>query len=262
VSTEATLSTFLCLVFLVAMASAQGLQIDTGRWTVDEINNLLSRASKLPTQQRIAHLSREMLGLPYNDKTLIGDIKNPEVFVINLAEMDCLTFLDYIEAMRLSKDFAEFKEHLKGVRYKSARVDFRHRRHFFTDWANSEPSTVADVTRALGGNDAKAVNKTLNIKRDGSRYLNGLPPVKRQIWYIPASKISEETLNKLQTGDYIGIYTTKMGLDVSHVGIFIREGDNRPIFRHASSLKGKVVDEDFSKYVSRAAGIVVLRPMR
>ncbi len=259
-STEASLTTLLCLFFLVAMASAQGLKIDTGKWKTDDITNMLNQAYKLPTGQRIAQLSKAMLDLSYNDKTLIGDIKTPEVFVINLAEVDCFTLIDYIEAMRLSRDFPEFMDNLKTVRYKSGKVDFQHRKHFFTDWVNSGPSTVYDVTRVIGGNETKVATKLLNIKRDGSNYLKGLPPIEREVWYIPSSKLTKDLLQRLQTGDYIGIYTTKRGLDVSHVGIFIREGGSRPIFRHASSMKGMVVDEDFIRYVSKKTGIVVLRP--
>jgi hypothetical protein len=51
------------------------------------------------------------------------------------------------------------------------------------------------------------------------------------------------------------------GLDVSHSGIFIKEG-KFSTFRHASSKTEyrKVLDEDFIGYVSSRPGIIVIRP--
>jgi len=70
----------------------------------------------------------------------------------------------------------------------------------------------------------------------------------------------DKTIGQLfQTGDYIGIYSDLPGLDVSHVGIVVKDGPNIN-FRHASSAARKVIDEDFSEYIAGKPGIVVLRP--
>jgi hypothetical protein len=63
----------------------------------------------------------------------------------------------------------------------------------------------------------------------------------------------------MRTGDYVGIFTEDEGLDVTHVGIAITDG-GEILFRHASSVEGKVVDEDFRLYVRAWPGIVLLRP--
>jgi len=68
-------------------------------------------------------------------------------------------------------------------------------------------------------------------------------------------------MDRLKTGDYAGIYSVTEGLDVSHVGIIIKKGDNIYL-RHASSQKEirKVVDQDFRKYIVGKPGIIILRP--
>jgi hypothetical protein len=118
-----------------------------------------------------------------------------------------------------------------------------------------------DVTYRVGSGKAIAVEKDLNLKKDGSTFLPGIPIVQREFYYIPTSAIDDEILAKLHTGDYIGIYTEIDGLDVSHTGIVIIKDDG-VYLRHASSKKNnqKVVDENLIEYVQNVPGIVVYRP--
>jgi hypothetical protein len=236
-----------------------------GRWTEERLGAILREAAEIQgTGDRIAFLSEKFLGLPYQEKTLIGDINTPEVFVINIEAVDCFTFLDYVEAMRLSTSFQEFKANLKRVRYKSGSVSFENRNHFFSDWAIFNAELVEDVTRGIGGKNTIKVNKTLNVKQDGMHFVPGIQPRDIAISYIPSQYIHED---KLKTGDYVGIYSEKAGLDVSHVGIIIKN-ENSSLFthhsllllRHASSVQRKVVDEDFRDYIANKPGIIVLRP--
>jgi hypothetical protein len=73
--------------------------------------------------------------------------------------------------------------------------------------------------------------------------------------------MDDQVMERLHTGDYIGIYSKEDGLDVSHTGIIIRE-QGAVKLRHASSMKKhrKVVDEDFKEYLKAKPGIIVLRP--
>ena len=99
----------------------------------------------------------------------------------------------------------------------------------------------------------------MNKKEDETRFLPGIPSKKRALKYIPSDVIDESVINNLQTGDYIGIYSEKPGLDVSHVGIIFKNRAATYI-RHASSEKKKVADDDFKKYISGKPGVIVLRP--
>jgi hypothetical protein len=72
------------------------------------------------------------------------------------------------------------------------------------------------------------------MKEDGSVFLPGLRIVEREISYVPAGRVEGPVEGRLRTGDYVGIYSLTEGLDVSHVGIFIRKGD-ACCLRHASS---------------------------
>jgi len=232
-----------------------------GKWTSEKLDALLHKSSKMnDIGSRIDSLSRHFLGTPYQESTLIGDINTPEVFVINLEGVDCFTFLDYIESMRLSSSFHEFKENVKKVRYQKGVVSFEKRNHFFTDWREFNSTRVDDVTEEIGGEIVIKIKKLLNKKKDGTCFLPGIQPKERFIHYIPVNAIDDLMIKRLKTGDYIGIYATDKGLDVTHVGIFIQEGD-KIYLRHASSVEKhrKVVDQNFKGYIAEKPGIIVFR---
>ena len=210
-------------------------QTRLGKFSQDEIDALITGARSITDiSDRIDFLSRRLLGILYRESTLIGDMVIPEVLVVNLEGVDCFTFIDYIEAMRLSDSFPGFIDNLKKVRYKSGSVSFENRNHFFSDWKEFNSGFVRDITEEVGGLKAKKISKILNRKEDGSYFLPGIAPVEREISYIPSPAIDGRILEKIMTGDYIGIYSHTAGLDVSHVGIFIREG-GKSYLRHASS---------------------------
>jgi len=233
-----------------------------GKWTEKRIDALLRESWAIDViAERIDFLSAHFLATEYEESTLIGDASNPEVFVINLKGVDCFTCLDYIESMRLSRSFAEFRENLRKVRYRSGIIAFENRNHFFSDWRKYNSDHVEDVTSLVSGGTSRTVHKRLNEKEDGECYLPGISVTDRDISYIPADEMSDTVMEKLKTGDYVGIYSTLEGLDISHVGIVIIKGDT--IFlRHASSPKhyGKVVDQDFKNYVADTPGVIILRP--
>ena len=95
-------------------------EIILGKWTEDTMDRLLNEASTInDSSARVDFLSRQFLKTLYKESTLTGDKHTSEVFVVNLEELDCFTFVDYVEAMRRSKSFSLFKENLKKVRYRS-----------------------------------------------------------------------------------------------------------------------------------------------
>ena len=237
-------------------------RIDLGRCSKDDIERIMGNASHLNNPgERIGFISQHFLNTPYQESTLTGNIDTQEAFVINLGGVDCFTFIDYVETMRLSGSFDEFKENLKKVRYQSGVVDYRKRNHFFTDWAEFGRSNIRDVTGGIGGNRTIKAKKILNTKEDGTCLLQGIAPREREIAYIPADSIDPPVLAAMKTGDYAGIYSELPGLDVSHAGIIIKADDNEIFLRHASSLEKyrKVTDQPLKDYLSGKPGLIVLR---
>jgi hypothetical protein len=221
-----------------------------GRWTEKRLDQILVKASAINDPgSRIDFLSKQFLNTSYKESTLIGDISTDEVLVINLEGLDCFTYIDYIEAMRRSRSYLEFRKNLVTVRYKGGETAYKNRNHFFTDWKAFNSNFIIDVTEHIGAGKTKSVSKRLNDKDDGTLFLPGI------------SCRHKAVVAKFKTGDYVGIYSKIQGLDVSHVGIIIRQDDTVSM-RHASSVKKhrKVIDEDFKYYIGNKPGFVVLRP--
>src|SRR4030042_2287579 len=161
-----------------------------GKWTQEALDRVLRNASEIKNiSKRIDFLSGQFINLDYRESTLTGDVNIPEVFTIDLEGVDCFTFIDYIEAMRLSASFSEFTTNLKKVRYKSGRVSFKERNHFLTDWITFNPDFVEDVTCKISGKKFIRVTKTLNKKEDRTYFLPGIKPVERETSYIPSDAI-------------------------------------------------------------------------
>ena len=77
-------------------------------------------------------VSHEFLDVPYGANTLIGSATEAEQLVVDLQEVDCFTYADYVETLKRSDDREEFIANLTKVRYKNGVVDFQNRKHFFT----------------------------------------------------------------------------------------------------------------------------------
>lgn len=233
-----------------------------GRWTEADIDSLLASAQKLPTPgARVGFLSKSFMGLPYVAHTLVGSETESEQLVVNLAGVDCFTLLDYLDAMRQSASYGEFVERLKDVRYRRSAVAFRSRNHFFSDWPAFRADSIEDITALTGGTSVVPVEKVLNLKSDGGRWLQGIEPFPRRITYIPTERLDEMMLAGLRTGDYIGIYSDADGLDVSHVGVLVK-GPFMSYLRHASSVpeKMRVLDDELLPYLSGRPGLIIYRP--
>jgi len=238
------------------------VKIVFGKWTEVKLDRIIREASELRSADaRIEFLSAQFLGTQYKEDTLIGDKDITEELVINLEGVDCFTFLDYIEGMRISKSFSEFTSNLRKVRYQSKNISYEKRNHFFTDWREFNSDLVEDVTEKIGAGKSSHINKTLNQKDEAAYFLPGVPCREREVVYIPSESVDDAVNESLRTGDYAGIYSEKDGLDVSHAGIIIKKRD-RTFLRHASSSakNRKVVDEDFREYIADKPGIVLLRP--
>lgn len=232
--------------------------------TINKLQAILALRAAVPEADKgrtIELLSQTFLDTPYMANQLVGSASTPEQLVIDFRGVDCFTYLDYVEALRTANSENAFIENVIQTRYINGNIDFRHRKHFFTDWAQTRHILAVDITPQLSPHAVNVV-KQLNRKAKGDVYLPGISVQERRVTYIPSEFIDQHVIAQLHTGDYIGIYSKLPGLDVTHTGFFIATPKG-PRLRHASSRKDimKVTDSDFTGYILNTPGIVVLRPL-
>lgn len=260
VNTALLLVVTVCLSACASHDAADYRTSEPGK--VDNVSVILAQgdpASGQPQGEWISQISAAFLSTPYQANTLPVSPDTPEALVINFNGVDCFTLLDYVQALSRSHNRASFEANLIRTRYVDGEVSYLKRRHFFSDWFADSPRNANDITRTLSP-QAVTVVKQLNRQANGTEQMPGLGVISRHIIFIPARAITPQVLEQIQTGDYVGVYATRQGLDVSHVGIAVRH-DGQLWFRNASSLAAnrKVVDAPFREYMRSKPGMMVLR---
>ncbi|MGH7482605.1 MAG: N-acetylmuramoyl-L-alanine amidase-like domain-containing protein [Longimicrobiales bacterium] len=236
----------------------------------------------LPIGEIIARIGRSFVGTKYTPGTL--EIPGPERLVINLRELDCVTFVENVLALaRLVREgggsFEDFQRELRAIRYRGGVIDgYPSRLHYFSEWIrnNVEMQLVSAVTRELGGEaDTEPIDfmgthreaypklaeddSTLAVIREQERRLSEVPR-----YFIPEERIAE-VAPRIEDGDIIAATSSIAGLDVAHTGFAIWI-DGRLHLMHAP-LVGEAVQISDKPLAERILdiegqdGIMVARPL-
>ena len=240
-----------------------------GKFSPERINEILAKANRINDyEKKIEFLSAQFLGVPYErlerngeKKRKLDPKKRKENLIVKLANVDCMTYIEYLEALNRSKNFDDFVNQLKNVRYKNGVVSYETRNHFFTDWIKY--NGYVDYAKKLAPKRAIVVRKHINYSSKEGVMLEGVPVETRVFSYIPSHRFTKDIINKLKTGDLVGAYAwgrSRDWIDVTHVGIIVKK-NGRVYFRNASSLRryNGVVDIPLEQYLKRVKGLVILR---
>jgi hypothetical protein len=245
------------------------------RWAFAE------RLDTLPLGEIVARLGRTFVGTTYTPGVL--EAEGPERLIINLRELDCVTYVENILAMsRLIKarsvDYDTYRAQLVRIRYRGGVLDgYPSRLHYFSDWIhdNGVKGVVRDLTRELGGTRESERVNFMSAHPSSYRQLTeaaNLEGIKRaeleinrrSRYYIPQDRIAQVE-DRIQDGDIIAMTTTVKGLDISHTGIAVRI-NGRVHLMHAP-LVGKSVEiselplAERLKGIQSQDGIMVARPV-
>ncbi|GMR11836.1 MAG: DUF1460 domain-containing protein [Gemmatimonadota bacterium] len=214
------------------------IMVAQARWAYSE------RLDTLPIGEIVARIGQRFLGTRYTPKTL--EVPGEEGLVIELEELDCVTFVENVLALarlvqrappgilaeeRVYKAF--YSGILTNIRYRGGRLDgYPSRLHYFSEWIsdNEDMGLLRDVSGELGGvfDDEPVTFMTthpdayrqlrenpsfLEAVRETERALSAQPRI-----YIPQQDIAA-IADKIENGDIIAATSTIEGLDVAHTGI-------------------------------------------
>jgi hypothetical protein len=246
------------------------------------INMMQDVSSQMPdasTADLILALSAKFMGTAYVAHTL--EVKEPEQLVINLAGMDCTTFVEQMLAMALAikqgdGSFEDFAQILACIRYRGGVIDgYPSRLHYFTEWLhdNAQKGLLDIVSNELGDQafDSQVFFMTANPgsyrQLENPAFVEKMKEVEKTISayemnFIPKGKI-KELENLIRNGDIIAFTTDIDGLDVSHTGFAIFQ-NGRLHLQHESLRTNKVeiTPVPLSEYLApmrRVKGILVGR---
>ena len=260
------------------ISCAQGTQSDKGIF--ESYLNSVQTVDKLCSDILMDETAKFFLGVPYVGKTLEYE---PERLIVNLREMDCMTFVENVLALAEASasgtpPWQTYLEKLPQIRYRDGKIeDYTSRLHYTSDWIyeNEKKGLIADITKEIGGVPLAMDVSFVSTHPESYMQLQSHPEYiavmakkekeinSRQYYYIPKEEIDKQEA-QIRTGDIVCFVTSIKGLDISHVGIVHKEGD-KMTFIHASSGKKRVIinEESLQDYVlgiKKSKGIMVLRP--
>ena len=278
------MKTFLIILFSLILPYHLVAQILYSQKDVQIINSILSDAKKTNLSDStiakiVIHVGKQFLGTPY-----VGGVLDKPVIenlVIDISELDCVTFLENTVALSLiikknKIQFEDFCNELKFIRYRDGILNgYASRLHYFYDWINNneKKGVLQNITSVTGGKpylrtvNSMTVNrlKYAHLKDDSSALV--VKKVEEELttmskFYLPKEDIRLAEDN-IKDGDLIALTTTIEGMEVAHVGIAIHQ-NSRLHFMHASSLGKKVEISsvplfDMIKNKTIYTGIIVAR---
>lgn len=268
--------TFIIFCFL----SIQHTFTQHTQWTLQDKNIFYRYMQNIRLQKpenQLRYTILYFLNTPYAHHTL--EINDNEQLVINLHELDCVTYIENVLALLLTfhnqdTSFSAFEKNIQLLRYRDGKIDgYLSRLHYFSDWIkdNEQKGILKNMTYQLN-----AIPYLLNVFSMSSdkhsillkkypQFVDSMKIWERKLnqqsyFYIPKQEVKKH-ISQIRTGDIIGMTTNLKGLDIAHVGIALWKGDTVYIV-HASSTQKKVVENVFLNYlltVKHFTGIVVIR---
>lgn len=202
---------------------------------------------------RVVRISGLFRDRRYAENPLGGGPECRELFRVSFDEFDCVTYVETVLALSCSKTPARFFRELRHLRYKGGKVDWLRRNHFMTSWLrrNAARRALADLTR---GHHSILKTRVLSA-------VPGLPPEPVTFRLFPKRRYAK-VRSLIRTGDIMMFVSTKKYLDVFHMGMLIRDGDQL-LLRHATRSAGKVVEQNVIDFMrsNRMSGFILARPL-
>ena len=210
-------------------------------------------------EARVAFYARMFEGTPYGAHTLEGE---PEILTVNLDSLDCTTFVETALALAYTTgerrtSWRDYVYNLRRLRYRGGEVaGYPSRLHYISDWAvdNIHRGNMVDATRDFPRyNELTRTLDFMSSKRDSYPALADSANYARirsiengyrmhRFPYIKTIDLASKAIKAaFRNGDVVALVTIVKNLDVTHMGIIVKDApDAEPYLLHASSTHGKV----------------------
>lgn len=218
------------------------------------IDNKVQQLSHSPFEARLRYWILSRIGTPYVLGHL-GEAKYPDQDpVFELGKADCTTFVLTSTALAQSTSLAQARDRMESLNYRCKAgwcpITYENRLHFTEDRINGGSMSYQDITKQIKAPQEafETVKMVLNRKADGNPLLDLHWERAMTLTYIRTPYLDENILKQLPP--LVGVafirksYFTN-GLAASHEGFVL----DRANLVHASSLRGKVAEENLLTYL-------------
>lgn len=281
------LSILIFTLYSVSLYSQTAVRFGNENTDTTFINQLLEKYSASQNfsnpEARVAAFARSFESTPYAAHTLEGE---SEILTVRVDSLDCTTFVETAMALAYTsmenrKSWRDFIYNLQRMRYRGGNVNgYPSRLHYISDWIvdNRHRGIFTDITDhfpkvayMMRTIDFMTSNRELYpALADSSNYarMRDLENGYRQhrFPYIKTADLAvKSTKNELHDGDVVALVSNMKNLDVTHMGIVVKETPtSEPYLLHASSVDGKVEVsslplDQFMKKNRQWIGVRVLR---
>jgi hypothetical protein len=211
-----------------------------------------ARSAHPHVPQRIDAISRALLGVRYEENTLIGGPDQPEQFVVRVDAFDCVTYCEVVLAAALANNLDDFTTLLRTIRYRRGQVRWDERNHYFAEWCRH--AVENRLCRPIAVTGTVTINKDVNFGNLGRRQVS--------IAAVPRAALMANGA-PVATGDIIGFVSQRLNLDFFHTGLLIVGPRGELLLRHASQSRQRVINEPLGAFVTvnRVQYVTLLRPL-
>lgn len=204
---------------------------------------------------RLEYFSRMLIGTPYR----LGPMgeghldKYDRKPLVNLDSVDCVTYLEHALALANATHEDSLFNVLQRIRYYDGKISFRYRKHYMLeDWVGegkfAKPVRMdgdTSVTRIIDKMAFFASKKIPYMEANPQLQINYLTPGAAIAW---ANKIYNGPLKVMGVA-----FVSKLSkIDAYHTGFIVLKPGSVPLLRHASQIRGRVVELPFAEYLETA----------
>ena len=253
-----------------------------------EVERLIRQILPMTAVRRVEFVSRYLNGRKYRPETKKRikkqrdkkiekrEATNTEPLKVEFLRtsmefLDCMTYVEHVLAIASCQkpDYSkDFLPRLLDIMFDAGgKPLLSHlRNHFTSVWAdkNEKKGYLVNIAR----NHKLAKTRTLTLNQVGKnrtyyvedRFMISEKP--QTIWFFDRETLLSKKFRP-DSGDVLAMVTDKEGLDVTHMGFYIKKA-GKHLLRHASYTLNRVVDQDFYDYLREhksVKGLMVLRPV-
>lgn len=279
------LVTFLFMICFVGRSSHASAQVQYTAKDSTIVMNLLQKAVASKQKRNVfLFFARSLEGTPYVAQTL--EHNEQEQLVVNLREVDCTTYVEYVLALTLchcnnKPTFAAFCDYLRRIRYINGQISYTTRQHYFTIWieGNRKNGYVTEIqapdppftqTQTIAVDYMSNHPEKYPMLAKHKKLIESIKQLERGCngavyKYIPKTAVANTPLfrHTVRNGDILALVTKKKGLDTTHIGIAVWHKDGLHLL-NASSIRKKVVDETIplKTYMQKQTSQIGIRVIR